>query len=108
MKGIAQTLTSQRVLRRASHLWRPGHFWTLAVIALVIAWFLLLRPQFMGGPAAYIMVNGRSMEGTLHNGDLAVMRKQGTYGPGDIVAYRVPKGEPGEGHVIIHRIIGGS
>ena len=79
----------------------------LAAIALV-AWFLLLRPAFLGGPATYVRVTGVSMEPTLHSGDLALARKQGNYGNGDIVAFRVPEGEPGEGAIVIHRIVGGS
>ena len=44
----------------------------------------------------------------MHTGDLAVMHKQATYGVGDIIAYRIPAGEPGAGGQIIHRIVGGS
>jgi signal peptidase len=76
----------------------------VASVLLVIAvsvWFLLLRPGFLGGPASYIIIGGISMEPTLHQGDLAVMRRQDSYEEGDIVAFRV------EGGVVIHRIIGG-
>jgi signal peptidase len=70
------------------------------LIIAVIVWFFLLRPAFLGGPASYIIVEGTSMEPRLHQGDLAVLRRQGTYQSGDIVAFRV------EGGVVIHRIIG--
>lgn len=80
----------------------------LPVIGLFLAWFFLLRPGFLGGPASYIIVAGASMEPTLDTGDLAVAREQPTYHEGDIVAFRVPEGQPGEGHIVIHRIVGGT
>ena len=90
-------------LRRAARI--AG--WTLAAIAVVV-WALLFRPQFLGGPAVYVMVSGISMEPTLHNGDLVIARRQDSYRVGDTVVYRVPKGDTGAGSMIIHRIVGGS
>ena len=75
---------------------------TLLVVALVAGWFFLLRPSFLGGPASYIIVQGQSMEPTLHSGDLAVLGQQDEYHPGDVVAFNV------EGGVVIHRIVGGT
>jgi len=75
---------------------------------LFLAWFVLFRPAFLAGPASYIMVSGTSMERTLHSGDLALTQKQQSYGMGDVVAFRVPNGEPGEGAMVIHRIVGGT
>lgn len=80
----------------------------LPVIGLFLAWFFLLRPGFLGGPASYIIVAGASMEPTLHTGDLALARQQPAYHEGDIVAFTVPQGQPGEGHIVIHRIVGGT
>jgi len=74
----------------------------LVFLAAVVLWFLLLRPDFLGGPASYIMVSGTSMEPAMHHGDLALVRKQGSYGKGDIVAFRA------EGGIVIHRILGGT
>lgn len=72
----------------------------LPFAALVLGWFLFLRPEALGGPATYVMVYGRSMEPTLWGGDLAVVRRQHDYSTGDIVAFRV------QGGMVIHRIVG--
>ena len=81
---------------------------TAALVALALAWVFFLRPQALGGPAAYVIVSGKSMEPTLKNGDLVVALERSTYRVGDVVAYRVPKGERGAGALVIHRITGGS
>jgi len=86
----------------------PRRLSTIAALGLFLAWFLLLRPGFLGGPASYIIVAGASMEPTLHTGDLALARQQPAYQEGEIVAFRVPQGEPGEGAIVIHRIVGGT
>ena len=79
----------------------------LGTVALA-GWFLLLRPTWLGGPASYLTVTGISMEPTLQSGDLVIARQADTYAPGEIVAFRVPAGEPGAGDLVIHRIVGGS
>lgn len=76
--------------------------WVALAAVLVAMW-----PAALGGRTAYIMVSGTSMEPTMHTGDLAVMRTESAYDVGDIVAYRIPDGVPGEGFLVIHRIIGG-
>jgi signal peptidase I len=80
----------------------------IALLAMSLAWLLLFRPTFLGGPATYVIVAGRSMEPTLDSGALVMVRQRGSYGNGDIVAFRVPEGKPGEGAIVIHRIVGGS
>jgi signal peptidase I len=79
-----------------------------AFLALAVAWFFTLRPAFLGGPATYVTVTGTSMEPTLSDGDLVVLRERDTYGVGDVVAFRIRAGEPGAGSRVVHRIIGGS
>jgi signal peptidase I len=54
------------------------------------------------------MVDGISMTPTLHNGDVAIVKKQSSYQLGDIIAYRVPVGETAAGTEVIHRIVGGN
>lgn len=76
-------------------------------VLLAVVWFLLLRPQALGGPAAYITVAGVSMEPTLHAGDLVIMTRAEAYEAGDVVAYRVPQGDAAAGRHVIHRVIGG-
>lgn len=79
----------------------------VAVVCLIVAWFFLLRPVAIGGPASYEIVSGTSMEPQLHTGDLVIARAETTYAVGQLVVYRVPSGYPGAGSMIVHRIIGG-
>jgi signal peptidase I len=79
----------------------------VALVGLVLVWFFLLRPVSLGGPSTLIVIRGSSMVPTYANGDLVLTRADAPYGPGDIVAYRVPADEIGAGHVVIHRITGG-
>ena len=81
--------------------WLAFLYWP-AMLGLFFVWFVLLRPGFLDGPMSYVIVSGASMQPTLHNGDLAVVRRQGSYQKGDIVAFRVGDG------MVIHRIVGGS
>jgi signal peptidase I len=79
----------------------------LATIALVVVWFVLLRPVALGGSAGYEIVTGHSMEPLLHTGDLVVTQSQAAYGVGDLVVFRVPNGQLGAGSSVVHRIVGG-
>jgi signal peptidase I len=81
---------------------------TALFVVLAVVWIFLLRPQALGGPAAYVIVSGKSMEPTLKNGDLVVALRKSSYQAGDIVAYRIPDREQGAGALVIHRITGGS
>jgi signal peptidase len=79
----------------------------LLVLGACVFWALFLRPQTLGGPAAYVLVSGHSMLPRYHTGDLVLVEKQSSYHVGQVIAYRVPKGDPMAGAQVIHRIIGG-
>ena len=75
---------------------------------LAVFWWNLYRPQLVGGPAAYAIVSGESMESTLDDGDLVVTREHGSYHVGEVIAYEVPAGFGQSGLRVVHRIVGGS
>ena len=77
----------------------------LALVAALL-WFCL--PQGLGGRAGWVLVSGRSMLPRLHTGDLVLVEHESSYHAGEVVAYRVPKGQVGAGHVVIHRIRSGN
>jgi signal peptidase I len=76
-------------------------------VAVLLIWGVALRPQAFGGSALYIVVRGDSMLPTYATGDLLILGPKDAYQVGDVVGYRVPDGELGEGLVVVHRIIGG-
>ncbi|HEX7096619.1 MAG TPA: signal peptidase I [Acidimicrobiales bacterium] len=73
-----------------------------------VLWLVFLRPTALGGSTEYILVSGTSMEPTLHEGDLVILRQRDRYEIGDVVAFDVPEGTPGPDSTVIHRIIGGN
>ncbi len=91
---------------------RPHSALVLAKLACAVAtlaaclWFGL--PQSLGGRAGWVLVSGTSMLPHLHTGDLVLVERQSSYHVGEVVAFRVPKGEPGAGFTVIHRIVGGN
>jgi signal peptidase I len=76
-------------------------------ILLCLFWAQFLRPQSLGGNAGYVLVSGQSMEPRYHTGDLVLVEKHASYHAGELIAYRVPEGDPMAGAQVIHRIIGG-
>jgi signal peptidase I len=77
-------------------------------ILVCLFWAQYLRPQSLGGRAAYVLVSGKSMLPRYHTGDLVLVERQSSYHVGELIAYRVPKGDPMAGAQVIHRIIGGT
>ena len=86
--------------------------WSIGSIVLLIAacafWAMFLRPQSLGGPAGYVLVSGHSMNPLYHTGDMILVRRHSSYTVGDIIAYRVPRGDAMAGAQVIHRIVGGN
>ncbi|HVS85825.1 MAG TPA: signal peptidase I [Gaiellaceae bacterium] len=78
-----------------------------ATALVVVLWAAYLRPQALGGSAGYVLVSGRSMWPHYHTGDLVLVERKSSYHVGQVIAYRVPKGDPMAGAQVIHRIIGG-
>ena len=62
-------------------------------------------PVSLGGATNFVVVRGHSMEGTYHQGDLLYARNDRSFGTGDVAVYRIPKGTPGAGALVVHRII---
>jgi signal peptidase I len=87
---------------------RLNHALSLVLlVAVVLFWAFVLRPQSLGGPAGYVLVSGHSMLPRYHTGDLVLVERKQSYHVGQVIAYRVPKGDPMAGAQVIHRIIGG-
>lgn len=86
--------------------------WFVAVetvaLALVVGFLIFGRAGFVGSPLSYVVVSGHSMEPTFWTGDVVVLQREGSYRKGDVIGYAIPKGGPGAGLIIIHRIIGGN
>lgn len=81
---------------------------TLVLGGLIVAWFVLFRPASLGGSSTWIVVRGSSMLPNYETGDLVIVQAASEYAVGDAVAYRVAEGEIGAGHVVFHRLTGGS
>jgi signal peptidase len=80
----------------------------IAALGIAALWFVFLRPASLGGPATYIIVSGESMLPSLRAGDFVLAVKDRAYRTGDVVAFRVPRADPGGGTLVIHRVVGGS
>lgn len=81
--------------------WSTSLSSALWLVFALAAW-VVFAPIPMGGNAAYIIVNGISMEPNFHLGDLVVVRSSSHYKVGDIVVYQ-NQGMGGKN--VFHRII---
>jgi signal peptidase len=88
-----------RFVRRALRLWRA------AVLGILAAALFAALSGLVGSPVRVVVVAGESMEPTMSSGDAALTLRRSSYARGDVVAYRVPAGEPGAGTIVIHRIV---
>jgi signal peptidase I len=97
-----------RLERLGAAIERTNKAASIAIVVLVcLFWAQYLRPQSLGGNAAYVLVSGHSMLPHYKTGDLVLVEHRTSYERGDVIAYRVPKGDPMAGAEVIHRIIGG-
>jgi signal peptidase len=89
---------------------RPANIaFAVVLVAVVATWWVAFRPtDFLGGPATFVTVKGTSMLPTLKTGDFVLADAQPAYHVGDLVVYRVPKGQIGAGDDLIHRIVAGN
>ena len=72
----------------------------LGLAALAGGWFLL-APAALGGSTSYVVTDGSSMKPRLKAGDLVLVRRQGQYRVGEIVAYRSRQLHT----IVLHRIV---
>jgi signal peptidase len=73
-------------------------------LGLLAALAFAMWPTVLGGAATFVVVRGDSMEPGYHKGDLLYARTSDRYEAGDVAVYRIPKGEPGAGALVVHRI----
>jgi signal peptidase I len=79
--------------------------WGIFVAVLFGVW-QFAGPIQLGGPASYVIVDGRSMEPTYHDGDLVVARVQEEYAVGDVIVYDAPIDSSFDAEFeVIHRIV---
>jgi signal peptidase len=74
--------------------------WVLVAALVYLAW-----PAQLGGHLSLVVVSGHSMDGTYRTGDLLMAWQDADYNIGEIVVYKIPKGEPASGLRVVHRII---
>lgn len=70
------------------------------LLLLAAAWFFLAPPQ-LGGSTLYSATVGTSMAPRFHAGDLAVVRRAGSYRVGEVVLYESPVLH----RAVLHRIL---
>jgi signal peptidase I len=81
--------------------WSLAFFSGCLLILLAAVWDNF-APLPLGGQAAYVIINGNSMEPGFHLGDLVIVRPERSYAVGDEVSYR----DADLGRYVFHRIVG--
>ncbi len=76
----------------------------VALLVLCVGAVVYFWPASLGGSSHLIVVEGHSMQPTFHLGDIVITRDDPHPRIGDIIVYRIPKGQAGEGMLIIHRV----
>jgi signal peptidase len=79
---------------------RDAAGWVLVAAVIFLAW-----PAQLGGHLSLVVVSGHSMDGTYRTGDLLFAWPETHNDVGDIIVYKIPKGEPASGLRVVHRII---
>jgi signal peptidase len=74
--------------------------WVLVAALVYLAW-----PAQLGGHLSLVVVSGHSMDGTYRTGDLLMAWPHADYNVGEIIVYKIPKGEPASGLRVVHRVI---
>jgi signal peptidase len=74
--------------------------WVLVAALVYLAW-----PAQLGGHLSLVVVSGHSMDGTYRSGDLLLAWPHDDYNVGEIIVYKIPKGEPASGLRVVHRVI---
>ena len=82
-------------------LWSTSLSPAIWLVFALAAW-AIFAPVPLGGNAAYVIVNGISMEPGFHLGDLVIVRSSSHYDIGDAVVY---KNQGMGGRNVFHRII---
>jgi len=77
-------------------------FFSGCLLVLLAAVWDNFAPLQLGGQAAYVIINGNSMEPGFHSGDLVIVQPASSYNIGDEVAYR----DADLGKYVFHRIVG--
>ena len=95
--------------RSRGQIRRPYRRLIDGVLAMLLAAGLAaVVAAVLSGWVGITIVVGNSMEPTIDSGDLVLTRPQPSYRVGDVVVFRIPDGQAGEGNRVIHRITGGT
>ena len=78
------------------------HISTALALAVTACTWFFFAPAALGGSTTYVVTDGISMQPRFHSGDLVLVRPEGNYRVGQIVAYHNRQ----LGTIVLHRIVG--